>query len=301
MPTLLKITGIALGATSLLGSGIVLQIARANAQSLIHRSALVSEKTPADYGMDFEDVRLATQDGLALAAWYIPSTNGSAIVVQHGYRGARDTMLEAARLLHRHGYGVLLMDARAHGDSEGEMITFGLYEVLDVRTGLDYLLGRPEVDPDRIGALGNSQGAVTLLLAAAAYPAIQAVVADSPYAALEDEIATGVKTFTGLQPFPFAPLIRMFAEHESGFTADAVSPIRHVAQISPRPVFLLQGGLDTLVPPDTGQRLFDAAGDPKDLWFDAGVGHTTFLHDHPEEYERRVVGFFDKWLGEAGE
>jgi fermentation-respiration switch protein FrsA (DUF1100 family) len=292
----INLIAFALVTLSLAGGGIVLNISYTNADNFIHREEQFPAETPADYNLSYEDVTLTTGDGLKLAAWYVPSQNGAAVLALHGYHSTRDEMLNEAKLLADHGYGVLILEARAHGYSEGDLITFGLKETLDARAGLDYVLARPEVDPERIGALGNSQGAVTLLLAAAQYPEIKAYVGNSPYASLQDEIATGVKAFTGLDPFPFAPLIQFFAEREAGFTAEAVAPVNHIAEISPRPVFLMQGGSDATIPTDSGQRLYDAADEPKELWFDPELGHVQFDTKRPEEYERRVIEFFDEYL-----
>jgi len=257
-----------------------------------------AEETPADYGLDYQDITLTTQDGVQLAAWYVPTQNGAVIIAQHGYRSNRGAMLDFASLLADHGYGVLMMDARAHGDSGGELVTFGLKEVQDVRAGLDFLLSRPEIDPTGIGALGTSQGAVTLMLAAAQYPEIRAFVGDSPYASLQEEVAMGVQEIAGLPAFPWAPLIQFYAEREAGFSAEVVAPINRINEISPRPVLLLQGGQDNLVPSDTGERLLQMAGEPKQLWYEEQIGHVDFLEQMPQLYEQYVIGFFDQYLQE---
>ncbi len=302
MKTWLKIIGAIVIVLLLAAMGGVLYVARSNAIGLVHTGTARPgpEHTPKDFGMSYEDVVLTTSDGLKLAAWYIPSKNGAAVIVQHGYRNTRDGVMDYAQFLSKHEYGVLMMDARAHGASEGEIISFGKSEALDIRAGLDYLLARDDVDPDRIGTLGVSQGAVTVLLATAKYPEIKAVVADSAYASLQDEIATGVKTFTGLDPFPFAPLIQFFAEGEAHMKASDVAPVTHIAEIAPRPIYLIQGGSDTVIPTNSGQRLYDAAGNPKELWFDEKLGHSQAESTYPAEYEKRISGFFDKYLLEKG-
>ncbi|MGH2523748.1 MAG: alpha/beta hydrolase [Anaerolineales bacterium] len=294
----LKIFSGLLLALALAGGGVVANVSREQAIRLTHTTPdrPFPRQVPADFGLQAEDVTLTTSDGVRLAAWYVPSQHGAVVMAQHGYKSTREEMLNEAQMLARHGYGVLITEARAHGYSQGDTITFGLKEVLDVRAGLDYLLTRTDADPNRIGVLGNSQGAVTLLLAAAQYPEIKAYVGNSPYAALQDEVATGVRAFTGLPPFPFAPLIQYFAEREAGFQATEVAPINHIAQVAPRPVFLMQGGQDTIIPTDSGQRLYEAAHDPKELWFDPNLGHTQFDTKQPGEYEQRVVAFFDEYL-----
>lgn len=205
-------------------------------------------------------------------------------------------MLDQATLLANHGYGVLLIDLRAHGESEGEQISFGKYETRDLEAAYQFLLTRPDVNPDLIGELGNSMGAVTVLLHASQNPHIRAVVADSPFAALKDSISKGVESLTDLPAFPFAPLIEYYAEQETGSTASEVAPVEHIAQISPNAVFLLQGGLDDVLPIDSGQRLYDAALEPKELWYEPQVGHTGFIDALPQEYEQKVIGFLDRYL-----
>jgi len=252
-------------------------------------------KTPADYGLDYETVNLTTVDDFGLVAWYIPSQNQAAVIVQHGYKNNRSALLYVAEMLARHGYGVMLTDLRAHGESEGELISFGLYEVRDLDAAYEYLLTRPDVDPERIGSLGNSMGGVIVLLHAAQNPGIKAVVSESAFVSLQDEVTTGVAQ-TGLPAFPLASVVQWFAEREAGFQAAQVSAVEHIGEISPRAVFLLQGGADMIVPMDSGQRLYDAAGEPRELWFDQTVGHATFGSQREEEYEQRIVAFFDRYL-----
>jgi len=149
-------------------------------------------------------------------------------------------MLPIAAMLIRHGYGVIIPDFRGHGESEGERITFGHDEVRDVEAAYQYLLTRSEVDPERIGLLGNSMGSATALLYAAENPAVKAVVAQSPYATLEDMVQANVRRL-GFPTFPLAPTMLFFIERKFGFPVDTIAPIRHIAQISPRPVLILMG------------------------------------------------------------
>ena len=92
------------------------------------------------------------------------------------------------------------------------------------------------------------------------------------------------------------PLITFWAENETGFNKEDIDATKWIADISPRPVFLMQGGADTVISADSGQRLYDAAGDPKELWFDPALGHVEFDSERAAEYETRVVAFFDQYL-----
>ena len=252
--------------------------------------------TPINFGMVYDDVAVTTGDRLRLVGWYVPTKNGAVVIAQHGYKADRGEMLNEAAMLHRHGYGVLITALRAHDLSDGTVISFGAREIEDLGAWLRYLTTIPGVDPARIGLLGNSLGGSLALEFAARTPAIRAVVAQSAFSSLRDTIDTSVRFFTGMSPFPFAPMITFWAERETGIRIDDVDARRWIGQISPRAVLLMQGGADVVITPDSGQRLYEAAAEPKELWFDPTVGHSRFDTARPEEYERRVVAFFAKYL-----
>jgi fermentation-respiration switch protein FrsA (DUF1100 family) len=204
--------------------------------------------------------------------------------------------LNEAEMMHRHGYGVLLTSIRAHDYSEGELITLGKYEVDDMEAWYQYLLTRTDIDPDKIGILGNSYGGMLSIQFAAQNENIKAVVANCAFSSMTDTVATSVQHFTGLPEFPFVPLIVFWAEQETGIKMEEIDATQWIPQISPRPVFLMQGGIDTVISPESGQRLYDAAGEPKELWFDPKLGHVEFDTQRAYEYENRVAAFFDQYL-----
>jgi fermentation-respiration switch protein FrsA (DUF1100 family) len=208
------------------------------------------------------------------------------ILLAHGYGFHRIEDMYA--LFASHGYGVMAWDFRAHGTSEGDFCSLGYYETLDAKAALDFVLTQPGVE--HIGGWGGSMGAVTMIRATARYPEIEALVADSPFVTLKDEFDLRV-------PFPvFRPLIRFFAERESGIKLEQVSPLDDISNISPRPVFLIQGMSDGMVPLDSAHRLYDAAGEPRQLWTEPGVSHLNMFYSLEAEYTERVIGFFDTYL-----
>lgn len=237
-------------------------------------------------GIEFQDVELLTEDKVKLTAWYTPSKNGAIVLVAHGYGDKRAEDFYA--LFASHGYGAIAWDFRAHGASGGDFSSLGYYEALDAKAALDFALAQPGVE--HVGAWGGSMGAVTMIRATAQYPEIEALVADSPYATLEDEMNLRV-------PFSLMrPLIQFFATRETGVTLDLVRPVDDIARIGPRPVFIIQGMGDGMVPLDSAQRLYDAAGEPRQLWIENDVPHLNMYAYYKTRYTKRVINFFDEYL-----
>ena len=237
-------------------------------------------------GVEFQEVELWTEDNVKLSAWYTPPKNGAVILVAHGYGDKRIEDYHA--LFANAGYGVIAWDFRAHGKSDGDFSSLGYYEVLDAKAALDFALAQPDVE--HVGAWGGSMGAVTMIRATAQYPEIEALVADSPYATLEDEMNLRI-------PFPMMrPLIRFFGEREAGMVLDLVRPVDDIARISPRPVFIIQGMGDGMIPLDSAQRLYEAAGEPRQLWTENDVPHLNMYSYYKTRYTKRVIKSFDEYL-----
>ncbi len=257
-------------------------------ESLLHPPRQPVERTPTSVGIEeYETVALRTADGLTLYGWYIPSRNGAAVILGHGLGANRAAMLPQAQILAQAGFGLLLFDWRNHGESEGEgPLTFGLEEEQDMAAALDFVAGRPEVDPQRIGALGVSMGSVIVLRSAAHDLRVRALVLDSAFASLEEE----ARHLIGGYPL-VGPLLLPWARWRSGIDPAAVQPLDDVARISPRPLLLIYGTEDEVVSPGSGEALFAAAGEPKEIWWVEGAGHLPVRAD-TQGYRRRVVDFF---------
>lgn len=248
------------------------------------RIPLAPGENPAREGIAYSDVRLTTSDGVELAAWYTPPQNGVVVLSAHGFPGHRVAGVHA--LFARHGYGVLSWDMRAQGESGGATCTMGFNEVYDAQAALEYALAQPGVE--HVYAYGQSMGAVTVIRAAAVEPRIEAVVADSAFYNLR-------AMSQNVMDIPLAgPLTIFFAELEAGIDTNQVSAVAVIGQLAPRPVFIIQGDADELIPLDSGRRLFDAAGEPRQLWLAPGAPHVGVMSLFPEEYERRVIAFFDQ-------
>lgn len=238
------------------------------------------------FNIPYQSVNLVTEDGIRLAAWYTPPRNGVVILLAHGYGDNRPEWVHT--MLAKSKYGVMAWDARAHGESGGEISTIGYLEILDVKAALDYVLAQPGVE--HVGAWGGSMGGATLIRAAAAFPEIEAIWIDSSFASLDDE-------FDFLVPYPIInPLAKYIAQIETGVNINEINPLKDIAMISPRPVYIVHGTGDMVAPPDAGQKLYEAAGEPRFLWEAENVRHLMIYLDNPGRYQRRLLGFFDEWL-----
>ncbi|MCD6526152.1 MAG: alpha/beta fold hydrolase [Desulfuromonas sp.] len=250
-----------------------------------------------EHRLDASRICLTTADGLSLAALYRPAQNGAMVILCHGYKMDCGEMIPMAAMLVRHGYGVLLPDLRSHGSSAGELISFGHHEWQDLDAVVDFI--HTQQPAARIGLFGNSMGGALALYYAAREPRIAAVIAQSPYASIAHTINKSVSRFTNLPPFPFAPLINYFAERKLNFNTNEVAPLTHIGNISPRPVMLMMGGRDQVVPSEGIFALQQAAGEPNELWYEPELDHVEFHQQHPVEFERRVVAFYRHYLLDA--
>lgn len=256
-------------------------------------------ETPADYGMEFEPVSVITEDGFSLFGWYVPSENGANIMAMHGSPGGRQDELFEAEFLNRNGYGVLIPSFRAHDESDGNTVTFGYLERTDMDAWYDYLVSRDDVDEGKVGALGESMGGGTTILYAAENDEIRALVTVSAFALTPKTVTNFIEVETGLPQWLasfLARFIMFWAEGECDFDADAIDTELFIGDISPRPILIIQGLQDIKIDPNSGQALFDAANEPKELWEVERSGHVDIEEFEPEEYEQRVVEFFNENL-----
>jgi acetyl esterase/lipase len=244
----------------------------------------------------YEDVEFTSADGLRLSGWYVPSKNGAAVVVVHGGGGDRTGAVRHAELLARHGYGVLLYDSRGRGESEGSPVSFGWGWPEDVAGALAFLRTRRDVDAERIGGLGLSTGADVLLDVAAERRELKAVVADGASA----ESFADYRNLEGIdEAAPFYWTLYTAARVLSGESPG--EPLQEaVAEVSPTPLLLIATGRTVPSERDFNRIYAEAAREPVELWDLPEVGHTAAIRERPAEYERRVVGFFDRALRDGG-
>jgi pimeloyl-ACP methyl ester carboxylesterase len=249
-------------------------------------------ETPADYGLNFENISFQTHDNLALRGWLIPSQNGAVIISLHGYGGNRLGTFPQARLLAKHGYGVLLYDQRATGESDGENLSWGWRDVADVSDAVHYLQIEKGYKPIQIGVYGCSTGAEIALAATALEPNIHAVAAeDAEFTAIRDTL--GMSTLQDRFFWPMYPIFIKVMEWRSGASAP-ISLSEAAGRISPRPLLLISNGQDF----DYSQAKYyiNLAKEPKEHWNIPDSFHCGGLATHPQEYETHLVDFFNSSL-----
>lgn len=247
------------------------------------------------------DFTVRANDGVELRGWKVvpSSANGDWVLLFHGVSDNRTGDLGHAEFLLRHGYSVVMMDSRAHGQSGGDMATYGWKERYDTVAITNALYTTEKVR--HLYAHGVSMGAAIALQSAAVESRIAAVSAEDPFASLRevtyDYAALDISPFLGKTLFRPVSIFAIHALAKAGgFDPDEVSPEKAVAR-RPFPVLLICGTSDQRIPCRHAEAIYDAATGPKELWIVRGAGHASALGQARAEYENRVVGFYEKYPG----
>lgn len=239
----------------------------------------------------FEEVTLTADDGVVLEAWYAPPADGAAIILLHGAGSSREGVRGYAEMLARNGYGVLAPDMRGHGESGGATNRFGWQGSADVGAAVGFLESREEVGA--IGGMGLSLGGEVLLGAASRYPQITAIVADGAthrsveeLHALESERSL-YRSFTAQV---------MYATVQAVSGTDPPEPLLDSMVGAESTGFLLIAGGGKPMEIAFNELFAETVGDRVAVWVAPDAGHTEAYARFPEEYGRRVIGFFDAAL-----
>jgi fermentation-respiration switch protein FrsA (DUF1100 family) len=247
--------------------------------------------TPWELGIHYEEVTFRTEDGLLLRGWWLPHPRAKRTVITlHGHRGARHHCVGIGAALWRRGANVLLFDHRGRGSSEGELMSLGYFETLDALAAVGYALSRAPKVP--LGVIGYSMGASVAVMAAARDERVGAVVADSPFTSERALVWTLLARQLGPLHRPITALTELLLPYDPR----KVEPLREVAKIAPRSCLFIHGLLDKTCDPKDSVRLYEAAGEPKELWLLEGAGHCDAYFADREAYCERVGAFFEEYL-----
>jgi uncharacterized protein len=262
----------------------------------IHPPKVVSSRTPADYGWEFETIALRTRDDVKLSGWFVPrdpqSEPGPVVIVLHGYPYDKGNILSVSPFLHAH-FDLLLIDFRFFGHSDGKLTTFGYHEWQDVVAAVDYARDRGATS---IGIWGFSFGAAVGLLTLPHSDAITAVVADSPFASMDAMVADYYRHFPIVNRFLVA-FTDLLARIVLGFPPADVSPERALAATA-TPVLLVHSTTDATIPVRHYDLLKQAlrSNVNAEFWLLDQAEHGMIITSDQARYEQRVLDFFTRHL-----
>ncbi len=246
-------------------------------------------QTPPQLGLRHEDVQFQTADGLTLHGWFLPAERQPArgsVLHFHGNAENITAHLVLVEWLPRRGYNVLMFDYRGYGQSEGRVTREGT--IRDGHAALDYLLSRPDIDPNRIVAYGQSLGGAVATVVTAERPEIRGLVLESTFSSYRGIAALHIP-IGQLLPGP----ARWLA---AALISSGWDPIDYIARVSPRPVLVIGAERDGICFPQLSRELFDAAGEPRRFWLVPDAAHLDVLSEAGTELERRVVELFEQAL-----
>lgn len=256
--------------------------------------------TPATFGLAYEDVRFTARgDDVEIAAWYLPHEGSTrAVILVHGTDASKQnaisgTYVKFASSLNKAGFAVLMIDLRAHGESEGERYSFGVYERRDVLGAVDWLLDQG-FKPGSIGTLGISLGASATIGATAEDTAIGVMVVDSAFADIAPLIELKWEEASGLPMF-FLPGVYLMNQILYGYDLGGIRPVDEIVDITPRPILILHCTTDIDVDISHAEQLAEAVPHAE-TWYIEGCDHAEVYRDFPQEYEEHVITFFEENL-----
>jgi fermentation-respiration switch protein FrsA (DUF1100 family) len=234
--------------------------------------------TPHQAGLDYEDVKLVTADGVALHGWFVPSVESRGTVLfLHGNAGNISHRLDFLQMFHRLGYSTLIVDYRGYGNNAGKPSEQGTYQ--DAEAAWRHLTETRKIPSDTIVLFGESLGgAVAAWLATRHRPG--ALVIASGFTSVPDLAA---------KFYPFLPVRRL-----SRFDYDTRSYLRAVEV----PVFIAHSPDDEIIPYQHGRALYEAANAPKQF-LELGGGHNEGFIFARDSWVQALGEFLDRHVGGA--
>jgi dipeptidyl aminopeptidase/acylaminoacyl peptidase len=256
----------------------------------------VSDETPADFNMSYENITLKTADGVKISAWFIPNDKTKkAIVICHGYPFDKGNVLTFATFL-RKRYNIMMFDFRAMGRSGGWYTSGGYYEKRDLMAAIEYLKKDRGIGP--IGVFGFSIGGSVAIMTAELSEDIKVVVADSLTASLEYVVDSMYRQFSFFK-HPFVFMTKLIAKIFFGIDTSKVSAVRSAPNMKSA-LLLIHGDIDDQVPVEESKMVYKEAKEPKELWIVKGANHGKAHAIMGRKYEKRVMDFFEKYLSNRG-
>jgi fermentation-respiration switch protein FrsA (DUF1100 family) len=280
------------------GGGIILLGAALLVAAVIAFGLIASQPVRVALGapppdLRAEEIAIASASGATLHGWFIAGEpGGGAVVLMHGVRGNRLSMVPRARMLNAAGFSILLFDFQAHGASTGARITFGHREGMDANSAVAFM--RARLPAERVGALGTSLGGAAALLGGEPLP-VDALVIESVYPEIHAAIANRIRATLGarLGAVLAPPLTKLFMgllPPVLGIDPATLRPIDHIAEAR-TPVLVASGIDDRYTRIAEATAMFERAAAPKEFWAVPDAGHVDLEAFDPEAYRRRILPF----------
>ncbi|MCI0446349.1 alpha/beta hydrolase [bacterium] len=249
-----------------------------------------------------KEVSIHAKDGIILKAWYFDEASDSnkSVILFHGLSDNRKGMIGYVQLFLRNGYNVLTPDWRAHGQSGGELATYGIKEKNDVTSWINWL--QTSTDSKKYYALGESYGAAILLQSLENENRICAAVAESSFATFREAAydrggqLMGASNFTGKTIFlPAVEAAFWTASWKYSFDLDQISPLKSLS-VTKTPVLLIHGDIDNNLPVRHSRLMYiSQQKNPKIQFWESHAGHAGTFGRLPDEFEKHVIGWFEKY------
>lgn len=235
-------------------------------------------------------------DDLLLQADFIrnnESDSDKAVILVHGFRKQKSDMGDYAKFYFDRGFHILMPDSRGHGESEGDYYGYGWHDRLDIIGWIEKLINEEGIQ--EIVLHGNSAGAAAVLMTSGEVlpEQVKAIIADSGYTSMKDELKHQLKHLYGLPAFPLLEITSFITKLRAGYFFEEVSAIEQVKN-NTRPLFIIHGTGDDLVPTWMGEALYEAAGGEKELWLPEDVGHIKAHEVKTIEFQERLDAFLEK-------
>lgn len=247
------------------------------AMTTIHRAKIGDAFNPkTELGIAYEEVSLRTKDGLNIKGWFIPAQSDKAVIIAHGLGANKSNFIGTVDMWHQLNFNVLIFDFRGHGRSDGHTITLGYKERLDVMAGLNYLMKQKKFTQDKIIGYGVSFGGASMILAANEMRVFHKMIIDSSFASLDDMANTVVDGEVIIPKFSrslFKEIGLFFVRLDLGFDIRDHSPENIVGHLAGTPILFIHGKGDPLINWMQTKRLYERAGDPKQVVFLETQGH----------------------------
>jgi alpha-beta hydrolase superfamily lysophospholipase len=259
--------------------------------------------TPWELDLEFSPVHFKTADDVRLHGWFLPRPDSRrVIIVMHGYRGHKAQLLGISSYLWRAGFNVLLFDFRGRGTSDRANISMGLWEQEDLKAALE--VADQQVPRAAIGLLGYSMGGVVALMGGSD-PRVGAIAVDSAFASqrtmLEHVARQESRQYLRgwLDGRVFLSAVEWWHRRWGKPPFSAIAPESVMPQLTDKPVLVIHGSQDALIPREHAERLVSIAPEKHEVWFVKGAHHCgAYFTDRPA-YSARVAAFFNRHLGSS--